>query len=111
MFTAQFLVSVVQRERVRLVRVDGEVDMLTAPRLAAVLPDDGSFDRLVLDLSDVSFMSSAGLGIIASLHRRLGAGLVLAALQRHVADVLELIGLRDAVRFADDVPSALELLA
>ena len=53
------------------VRVTGDVDSETAPRLEAELARvivDGA-DDLVLDLSEVSFLSSAGLGVLIGLHR------------------------------------------
>jgi anti-sigma B factor antagonist len=108
-----FAVRVDQSDRLRVVAVEGEVDILTIRKLAAAVDDDG-FDVLVLDLGKVSFMSSAGLGLIVSLHRRLlrrGGGLALAAVQRHVASVLEITGLADTLVIAADVPAAVERLA
>jgi anti-anti-sigma factor len=108
-----FDVRVDQRGRLRVVEVEGELDILTVPKLAAAV-GDGGFDTLVLDLAEVSFMSSAGLRLIVSLHRRLsreGGGLALAALQRHVVRVLEITGLAEALVIAGDVPAAVDLLA
>jgi anti-sigma B factor antagonist len=96
-----------------VIEVEGEVDMLTAPALAQVVREDGSFDALVLDLAKVSFVSLAGMRLIASLYRRLsrrGGGVALAAVQHNVARVLEISGLAEAVLIADDVPAAIRLL-
>ena len=53
--------------------VRGEVDLISAPELAAVL--DAVIDRghrsVVLDLSALTFMDAAGLGVIADAVRRL----------------------------------------
>ena len=55
------------------IRVDGELDILTAPKLASLLnsilrehPAD-----VVLDLRRVDFLDSAGLGVLLNAHRRL----------------------------------------
>jgi anti-anti-sigma factor len=61
---------------VELLRVSGELDMLTAPILAdhvqRVLPTDTR--RLVIDLSGVTFLGSSGLTTLLQVHRSLGDG-------------------------------------
>jgi anti-sigma B factor antagonist len=57
-----------------LVRPDGEVDASTCGHLGEVLrtaarEEDGG--DVVLDLSDVRFMDSSGLGVLLNAHRRL----------------------------------------
>ena len=56
-----------------VVRVAGELDLLTAPKLSARL--DGviraSSTSVVLDLRNVEFMDSAGLQILLNIRRRL----------------------------------------
>jgi anti-sigma B factor antagonist len=56
-----------------VVRVGGELDLLTAPKLSARL--DGliraSTSSIVLDLRDLEFMDSAGLQILLNIRRRL----------------------------------------
>lgn len=57
-------------DEVTIVRVRGEVDASTAPALReAVLKAATPDGRLLLDLSGVSFMSSAGLRVLLVLHR------------------------------------------
>ena len=62
-----------QRNRVRVVEVEGEIDILTARHLAAAVRDRDAFDVVVLDLAKVHFMGAAGLAFISSLRRRLQA--------------------------------------
>jgi anti-sigma B factor antagonist len=109
-----FHVSVDQRGRLRVVEVEGEVDVLTAPRLGAAVDDDEGFDELIIDLSKVPFMSSVGLGLISRLHRQLKrrrAGLALVGVQADVLRLLEVTGLVEVVLVADDVEEAIDLLA
>src|SRR5439155_3948851 len=100
-----FHVRIVDCQGVRVVEVEGEIDILTAPMLAAALCDDhASADALVLDLAKVPFVSSSGLRLIVSVHRRLSrrGGLALAGLHANVARVLEIVGLADALLVAAD---------
>jgi len=108
-----FEARVVQRERLRIVVVDGEVDILTAPKLAAAVRDDDAFDALVLDVAKMPFISSSGLRVVVSLHRRLarrGGGVAVVAAQPFVKRILEMVGLIDALVLAADVPTAIRLL-
>ncbi|TSD99454.1 STAS domain-containing protein [Skermania sp. ID1734] len=53
-----------------LISVDGEVDMLTAPSLAAFLDRQiGPGRKIVLDLSGCAFFGSAGLSLLSGLDR------------------------------------------
>jgi len=109
-----FRVNVDQRGRLRVVEVEGEVDVLTAPQLGAVVDDEEGFDQLVIDLTKVPFMSSVGLGLISRLHRQLlrrRAGLALVGVQQDVMRLLEVTGLLEVILVADDLDEALELLA
>jgi anti-sigma B factor antagonist len=109
-----FKVNVDQRGRLRVVEVEGEVDVLTAPQLGAAVDDDEGFDDLVIDLTKVPFMSSVGLGLISRLHRTLKprrAALALVGVQHDVMRLLEVTGLLEVILVADDLDEAIELLA
>lgn len=80
-----------------LVRISGDIDLATAPgyrtRLFEVLRDRG--DRVVVDLSGVTFFGAAGLSLLAEARaraERTGIDLRLAAPSGRVARVLELTG-------------------
>lgn len=63
-----------QREATGLttVKVDGELDMLTAPTLMSVVEDElnRGCDRLLVDLRPVSFLGSSGLTALIAVARR-----------------------------------------
>jgi anti-sigma B factor antagonist len=108
-----FSLQVDQRGRLRVVDVVGEIDVFTAPQLASAVDDDEAYDSLVLNLGAVPFMSSVGIGLLSSLHRRLsrtGKSVALASVQPEVANLLEVMGLLDALLLADDTDSAIRLL-
>lgn len=57
-----------------VVTVAGEIDLVTAPELdeAVSTAVEKRPDVLVMDLRDVTFLSSAGLQVLAAAHQRLG---------------------------------------
>ncbi|HYG93109.1 MAG TPA: STAS domain-containing protein [Nocardioides sp.] len=62
-------------ERATVVRLDGELELTSVASLRREvlgLADDGQVVQ-VLDLSGVTFLDSAGLGFLVSIHRRLRA--------------------------------------
>lgn len=95
----------------RVVTVTGEVDALTAPRLADVLTAQLAVARIVVvDLDAVQFMASAGLRVlfeIDELATRQDRCLRLVSNSPTVTLVLETSGLRDQFTVADNVPDAL----
>lgn len=58
--------------RVAVLAVTGDLDMLTSPRLAAALEEvaDAGPRTVVVDLSKVDFLGSAGLAVLVSAHER-----------------------------------------
>jgi anti-anti-sigma factor len=88
-----------------VVRVSGEVDAATAPKLRAALADglarhhrDGVDAPVVVELSGVTFMGATGLGVLVSAlgrARRLGRDLVLRNPPPMTLRVLDLTGLLD----------------
>jgi len=92
-----------------LVKVTGRVDSSTAPGLDQALKaiiDEGRF-RVVLDLSGVEFLGSAGLRAIVSAYktcRRWNRGDVrLAELPPRVQGVLDLAGITPLVKIYPEV--------
>ncbi len=66
-----FEVSVDDLDRVKVVRVQGEVDAATAPRMGETVNRLlGMQERVVLDLRDVDFMDLHGLGVMIRATRR-----------------------------------------
>jgi anti-anti-sigma factor len=81
----------------------GDLDMAATfklePEVERLLAQDG-VRRLVLDLADVRFIDSAGIGALLSIRERadrLHVELALTNVPAHVERVLELTGTRDVV--------------
>ena len=79
--------------------VKGEVDMATAPQLAACLADHT--DRnLVVDLSEVPFLDSSGISVLVHARQILRNGghtLRVTGEQENVRTVLEVTGLLESL--------------
>ena len=87
-----------QLKRCDLVKVAGRIDSQTAPQLAEALStiiEAGRF-RIVFDMSEVDFISSAGLRVLIDVQKtckRWNRGqLVLAAVPERIYETLDLTG-------------------
>jgi anti-sigma B factor antagonist len=84
----------------------GEIDMLTAPDLEAVLRPlcAGGPSEIVLDLSNVTFVDSTALRTIISAQQlcaRAGSGLSLVPGPEQVQRVFEITGMYDHFQWQD----------
>ena len=85
-------------KRCTVIEVSGRIDSATAPQLAAALDElteEGEYN-LVLDMSDVDFISSAGLRVLIdtqkTCHRMNRGRLVLADVPEPIYEAFDLAG-------------------
>jgi anti-sigma B factor antagonist len=76
----------------------GEIDLYTAPDLKQVLTTaiDGGERRIVIDLTDVSFLDSTALGVLIGAVKRLrtrGGALAIVNVDSSIAKTFEITGL------------------
>ena len=98
-------------KHVSVVKVSGRVDSATAPDLEKSLQGllDSERTRIVLDLQDTEYMSSAGLRVLVAMHKaakKNGGGLSLAQPSTRVKEVLDLAGLTPVFDVYPDVVEA-----
>ena len=95
-----------------VVHVAGEIDVYTAPTLReelAGLVDDGKTD-IVVDLTDVSFMDSTGLGVLVGALKRVrttGGDLKLVIDQEKVLKVFRITALTQVFEIHPTLDEAL----
>jgi anti-sigma B factor antagonist len=101
-----------QLKRCDLLRVAGRIDSSTAPQLNQAfeaIQEEGHF-RVVFDMSQVDFVSSAGLRVLINAQKtckRWNRGeVVLAAVPPQIHEVLDLAGFLPLFRIYDDVVQA-----
>lgn len=81
------------------VRIEGDVDLASVPRLRAELTQlvDGGARRITLDLEEVEFIDSSGLGVLVGALRLLqdtnGGRVIVERAQDSVRKVFEITGL------------------
>ena len=95
-----------------LVTVSGRIDSATSPKLAETLDgitDEGRF-KIVLELTGVEFMSSAGLRVLISTQKtckRYNRGeLVLSNVPQRIYEAMDLAGFIPLFTMYDDVTAA-----
>lgn len=105
-------INTTQYKNCDLVKPTGRIDSSTAPQLAEVLEEitEAGRYKIVLDMSNVDYMSSAGLRVLINAQKtakRLNRGeVVLACVPERVYEALDLAGFVPLFRFYDDVTSA-----
>src|SRR4051812_14847984 len=92
----------------------GEVDGQTAPeaqeRLSAYIPP---LSKLMLDMSGVTYLSSAGLRMLLAIYRQLAAvdgRIVLVGLSEEIKDTMVMTGLLRFFPLGDSVDDGLTML-
>lgn len=105
-------ISTTQYRHCDLVQASGRIDSLTAPKLAEAMESLTSSGRhkIVFDMSDVEYMSSAGLRVLISTQKvckRYNRGeVVLACVPERIYEALDLAGFVPLFKFFDDVTAA-----
>lgn len=84
---------------VALCRIVGKIDALTGPALQAAAGSaiNGGNPRIIFDMRDVTYISSAGLRVIvltAKHAKAANGGLAIFGLQPAISEIFEITGLR-----------------
>jgi len=105
-------VTTKQFKRCDLVKATGRIDSNTSPQLAEAFNAINEADRfkVVFDLSDVDFISSAGLRVMINMQKtckRWNRGeLVLASVPQRIYEALDLAGFVPLFKLFDDAIEA-----
>lgn len=107
-----FDLTVSQVGAVHLIRIRGHVDAHTAPRLEEAIAgmQDGGIHQVVLDLEQLTYISSAGLGVLTGTlgtFRERGGDLKLARTPDKVYRILDLLGFTRLLELFDSTDEAI----
>ncbi|MEW2352426.1 STAS domain-containing protein [Spirillospora sp. NPDC029432] len=71
----EFAVAHREEQGLTVVTISGEIDVFTSPRLRELLLEiiDTGAAHLVVDLGEVTFLDSTGLGVLVGIYHRLRA--------------------------------------
>ncbi len=101
-------------DSITVAELAGEIDANTAPSVTqAILPLLDSGSKILVDLTNVPYMSSAGLRALLTLYRQTMAKdgkLVLVGLSEEIRDTMSITGFLDFFTTCETVNSGLELL-
>lgn len=98
---------------VAIVRVTGEIDVFSSPQLREMLLEvieNGNL-HLVIDLADVSFLDSTGLGVLVGIFHRLRArngSMAFVGANERVRRVFHVTQLTKIFVLCDSLPEAVE---
>ena len=106
-----FELTVSQEAAVRIIRIRGHVDAHTAPHLEDAIGRmiEESIHQVVLDLADLTYISSAGLGVLTGTlgtFREHGGDLKLARTPDKVYRILDLLGFTRLLALFDSTDEA-----
>ncbi|MBP8950912.1 MAG: STAS domain-containing protein [Armatimonadetes bacterium] len=98
------------------IRVEGELDAYTAPQFMEAVTQtlDEGFSWLVVDLRQVEFIDSVGLGILIGGSKRAGeknGDMAVACDRPNVRRVFEVSGTAELLNVVDELAHAVEILA
>jgi anti-sigma B factor antagonist len=108
-----FTVSRSQDGDVSILHLDGFLDAHTAPAFEQAIQAelDAGHPRLVIDATNLTYISSAGLGVLISFIsqiRQQGGDLKISALKPRVRQIFEILGFQTIYDVVDSVPAAVQ---
>ncbi len=103
---------VTRPEKATVAAISVDIDAKTAPDLQAeILPLVAPDRALILDVSQVGYMSSAGLRMLLSVYRqaaRSNAKLMISGINAEIREVMSATGFLDQFTICDNVDAALK---
>ena len=87
----------------------GELDVVTASKLSSGLSVATRGMGVIVDMTDVTFVDSTGLGVLIGLQRRVkaeGAGFRLVVSSPHILRVLDITGLNEVFSVFETLSAA-----
>lgn len=107
-------INIKNLEDIKLVELIGELDAITAPAVQQkILPLAQAKSQILLNLSQVAYMSSAGLRVLLSLYRQTTAQdgkLVLVGLSEDLQDTMSVTGFLDFFTTSENLDAGLKEL-
>jgi len=96
-------IKVLEEGKPYVIALEGRLDTNTSPELESFVQGlyDKSVNDIVVDLSDCSFVSSAGLRVIVAMQKHAAAGgsLVFRGVQPEVMEVFQMTGFDNILTF------------
>ena len=91
-------INIEKRNDVTLMALEGRLDTTTAPELEKAINNEGeALKNLVLDFKAVNYISSAGLRVLLTAHKKMNVqgSMELINVSEEVMDIFEMTGFAD----------------
>ena len=91
-------INIEKRNDVTLIALEGRLDTTTAPELEKAINNEGeALKNLVLDFKAVNYISSAGLRVLLTAHKKMNVqgSMELINVSEEVMDIFEMTGFAD----------------
>jgi anti-anti-sigma factor len=104
-------IQTMEYKRCIVVKTSGRIDGSNAPQLRDALKQitDKDWYNIILDMSDVNFMASAGWWVLIDTQKTCkpkGGEIALVSVEKGIRDSLNLVGMSNYFSIFDDVTSA-----
>ena len=104
-------INLKNHEEVMVAELTGDIDGNTAPEVKdKVLPLVAPGTKILLDLTKVAYLSSAGLRVLLMLYRQVSSKdgkLVLVGLSEEIADIMAITGFLDFFTTSETIEAGL----
>lgn len=105
-------ISIEKKDGVTVVNLVGDIDTKTAPVVSdKVSPLAGNEPKIILNLTGVPYMSSAGLRVLLSVYREITkkeSKLILVGVSEHLKDTMSITGFLDFFQLADTIEEGIQ---
>lgn len=104
-------IQIEQQGDLDILRLDGSLDAYSFPKLEQTLNElrDSQRNRVILDCTDLDYISSAALGALIGFARRAreqGGDLKLANLSPRIFNIVELLGFHKILEICETIEEA-----
>lgn len=101
------------QNNILIIKVNGSIDSNTAPEIQEkILGASADSKNVIIDLSEVDFVSSAGLRVILMIYRQIKSKdgkVVLVGVSEEIRDVMTVTGFANFFEMVDSIENALKL--
>lgn len=101
------------QNNILIIKVNGSIDSNTAPEIQEkIFEASADSKNVIIDLSEVDFVSSAGLRVILMIYRQIKSKdgkVVLVGVSEEIRDVMTVTGFANFFEMVDSIENALKL--
>lgn len=101
-------------EQIKVAQISGDIDASTAPTVTeTILPLAEPDSKIILNMTEVPYMSSAGLRTLLSMYRQVTAKngqLILVGLSEEIQDTMTVTGFLNFFKTSETVEEAVKAL-